>query len=101
MPEAPAPGDPLHTASAVVGARTHAAAAAPSASGMAPAADGTTHIAAIDRDGTMICLTPSGGVFRKSPLADRYPAALPRKAPERPVVPLTAEDLPIRAAVQA
>jgi gamma-glutamyltranspeptidase/glutathione hydrolase len=33
---------------------------------MTPAADGTTHIAAIDRDGTMICLTPSGGVFRKS-----------------------------------
>jgi gamma-glutamyltranspeptidase/glutathione hydrolase len=31
-----------------------------------PAADGTTHIAAIDRDGNMICLTPSGGVFRKS-----------------------------------
>src|SRR5438105_13575774 len=30
------------------------------------AADGTTHIAAIDRDGNMICLTPSGGVFRKS-----------------------------------
>jgi gamma-glutamyltranspeptidase/glutathione hydrolase len=29
-------------------------------------ADGTTHIAAIDRDGNMICLTPSGGVFRKS-----------------------------------
>ena len=30
------------------------------------AADGTTHIAAIDRDGNMVCLTPSGGVFRKS-----------------------------------
>ncbi len=29
-------------------------------------ADGTTHIAAIDRDGTLICVTPSGGVFRKS-----------------------------------
>jgi gamma-glutamyltranspeptidase/glutathione hydrolase len=28
--------------------------------------DGTTHVAAIDRDGNMICLTPSGGVFRKS-----------------------------------
>jgi len=66
MPDAPAPGDPLRTASAVVGARTHPGAVSPSASGMAPAADGTTHIAAIDRDGTMICLTPSGGVFRKS-----------------------------------
>jgi gamma-glutamyltranspeptidase/glutathione hydrolase len=28
--------------------------------------DGTTHIAAIDRDGNMVALTPSGGVFRKS-----------------------------------
>jgi gamma-glutamyltranspeptidase/glutathione hydrolase len=36
---------------------------------VAPAADGTTHIAAIDRDGNMICLTPSGGVFRKSAFA--------------------------------
>ena len=66
MPEAPVPGDPRHTGSAVVGARAHSGAASPSASGVAPAADGTTHIAAIDRDGTMICLTPSGGVFRKS-----------------------------------
>jgi gamma-glutamyltranspeptidase/glutathione hydrolase len=32
-------------------------------------ADGTTHIAAIDRDGNMMCLTPSGGVFRKSAFA--------------------------------
>jgi gamma-glutamyltranspeptidase/glutathione hydrolase len=32
----------------------------------ASAAGGTTHIAAIDRDGNMICLTPSGGAFRKS-----------------------------------
>jgi gamma-glutamyltranspeptidase/glutathione hydrolase len=30
------------------------------------APDGTTHIAAIDRAGNMIALTPSGGVFRKS-----------------------------------
>jgi gamma-glutamyltranspeptidase/glutathione hydrolase len=28
--------------------------------------DGTTHLAAIDRDGNMVCITPSGGVFRKS-----------------------------------
>ena len=32
-------------------------------------ADGTTHIAAIDRDGNLIALTPSGGVFRKSAFA--------------------------------
>jgi gamma-glutamyltranspeptidase/glutathione hydrolase len=50
MPAAPSPGAPR--------------AATPSA---APAAvDGTTHIAAIDAQGNMIALTPSGGVFRKS-----------------------------------
>jgi gamma-glutamyltranspeptidase/glutathione hydrolase len=31
--------------------------------------DGTTHLAVIDRDGNMVCLTPSGGVFRKSVFA--------------------------------
>jgi gamma-glutamyltranspeptidase/glutathione hydrolase len=35
----------------------------------APVPDGTTHIAAIDRDSNMIALTPSGGVFRKSAFA--------------------------------
>ena len=33
---------------------------------VAAAVDGTTHIAAIDGQGNMIALTPSGGVFRKS-----------------------------------
>ena len=28
--------------------------------------DGTTHFAVIDRDGNMVCATPSGGVFAKS-----------------------------------
>ena len=36
---------------------------------IAPVHDGTTHIAAIDRDGNMVALTPSGGVFRKSAFA--------------------------------
>src|SRR2546428_5625110 len=64
-PEAPPPGDPRSRdgasrgVSATSGVRASGAAAA-------GAADGTTHIAAIDRDGNMICLTPSGGVFRKS-----------------------------------
>jgi gamma-glutamyltranspeptidase/glutathione hydrolase len=31
-----------------------------------PGVDGTTHIAAVDQEGNMIALTPSGGVFRKS-----------------------------------
>jgi gamma-glutamyltranspeptidase/glutathione hydrolase len=53
-PAAPAPGD------ASPRAATGAAAGG---------ADGTTHIAALDREGNMICLTPSGGVFRKSAFA--------------------------------
>jgi gamma-glutamyltranspeptidase/glutathione hydrolase len=54
MPAAPAPGD-------VRGA------GAPSPAPVA--ADGTTHIAAIDAQGNMVALTPSGGVFRKSAFA--------------------------------
>jgi gamma-glutamyltranspeptidase/glutathione hydrolase len=51
-PAAPPPGDPRRPAAGAAG-------------GVA-AGDGTTHVAAIDRDGNMIALTPSGGVFRKS-----------------------------------
>src|SRR5262249_52125812 len=62
--EAPAPGDPRR------GGGTPGAGAARSIGVTAEVpADGTTHIAAIDRDGNMICLTPSGGVFRKSAFA--------------------------------
>ncbi|HEY2993147.1 MAG TPA: gamma-glutamyltransferase [Methylomirabilota bacterium] len=68
MPAAPPAGDPRGNGRAAAArgaapARTRRAAADAMPS---PAADGTTHIAAIDRDGNMICLTPSGGVFRKS-----------------------------------
>jgi gamma-glutamyltranspeptidase/glutathione hydrolase len=53
------------------GRATGTGATLPAATGAIPTpiADGTTHIAAIDRDGNMICLTPSGGVFRKSAFA--------------------------------
>jgi gamma-glutamyltranspeptidase / glutathione hydrolase len=66
-PQAPAPGDlrrrgaELRAVGAPAGRRADAAGGA--------AADGTTHVAAIDREGNMICLTPSGGVFRKSAFA--------------------------------
>ena len=65
-PEAPPPGDIGPRDAAPPGEK-----AIPRSVGtsMSPAADGTTHIAAIDRDGNMICLTPSGGVFRKSAFA--------------------------------
>jgi gamma-glutamyltranspeptidase / glutathione hydrolase len=62
-PQAPPSGDPRRhgvASSAPTGLR---------ASAVEAAADGTTHIAAIDRDGNMIALTPSGGVFRKSAFA--------------------------------
>jgi gamma-glutamyltranspeptidase/glutathione hydrolase len=61
-PELPAPGDPRRRRAAAAGIGAVAGEAS-------TAADGTTHIAAIDRDGNMICLTPSGGVFRKSAFA--------------------------------
>jgi len=65
MPEAPPWGQ-------VAGSVRQPAVPPPSAGSTAPIAsaahtkDGTTHIACIDRDGGMIALTPSGGVFRKS-----------------------------------
>jgi gamma-glutamyltranspeptidase/glutathione hydrolase len=78
-PELPAPGDPRRGSRARAGAvsavdatgggvRVGGAVDIVGAAG-SPPPDGTTHIAAIDRDGNMICLTPSGGVFRKSAFA--------------------------------
>ena len=60
-PTLPPPGDPRHRGAGGTGTSARASEAA-----AASAIDGTTHIAAIDRDGNMIALTPSGGVFRKS-----------------------------------
>jgi len=64
-PEAPAPGDVRKRG----GAPRTAVSVRSAGAGAEVPADGTTHIAAIDRDGNMICLTPSGGVFRKSAFA--------------------------------
>ena len=64
-PAAPLPGDPWRQAAAAAGAPARVA----ETGTPAPVADGTTHIAAIDRDGNLIALTPSGGVFRKSAFA--------------------------------
>jgi gamma-glutamyltranspeptidase/glutathione hydrolase len=65
--EAPGAGDLWPDGAA--GARRSGPAGATDARAIAPVPDGTTHIAAIDRDGNMIALTPSGGVFRKSAFA--------------------------------
>jgi len=64
-PEAPAPGN-IERRGAAAGAVMGARSGAPAAE---PAADGTTHIAVVDREGSMVALTPSGGVFRKSAFA--------------------------------
>ncbi len=61
---APPAGDPRRRVGAE--AVTAAGGRPAGASARATEAGGTTHIAAIDGDGNMICLTPSGGVFRKS-----------------------------------
>jgi gamma-glutamyltranspeptidase/glutathione hydrolase len=59
-PAAPAPGNPP---------RGGVTSAAPSVGSRDVGRDGTTHIAAIDGDGNMMCLTTSGGAFRKSVFA--------------------------------
>ena len=62
-PELPPPGAPSG-APATLPTPRPAAAGFPETS-----EEGTTHLAVIDGDGNMICLTPSGGVFRKSAFA--------------------------------
>jgi gamma-glutamyltranspeptidase / glutathione hydrolase len=66
MPEAPPAGDVLPVAAAIAGAAATPRANVAPRPGTEVPADGTTHIAVIDRDGTMVTVTPSGGVFRKS-----------------------------------
>jgi gamma-glutamyltranspeptidase/glutathione hydrolase len=62
-PELPPPGTPS-------GATGVSTSPQPAAAGVPEAAEeGTTHLAVIDGDGNMVCMTPSGGVFRKSAFA--------------------------------
>ena len=65
-PELPAPGDPWRYSSS--GAMPKVVPTLAGGSGSSGPADeqGTTHIAAMDRDGNMVCATPSGGSFGKS-----------------------------------
>lgn len=60
-PELPAPGRLPGNSPAAAALPGVATAGSPAAS-----EEGTTHLAVIDRDGNMVCITPSGGVFRKS-----------------------------------
>ena len=64
-PDLPAAGDPWRFSSA---SRPQAQVPAPAGVPGDGAGDdsGTTHVAALDRDGNMVCATPSGGGFAKS-----------------------------------
>ena len=64
-PDLPPSGDPWRYSSA---SRPQAQAQAPAGVPGDGAGDdsGTTHVAALDRDGNMVCATPSGGGFAKS-----------------------------------
>ena len=64
--ELPPPGDPWRYSSKS-GAPAPAREPVPAASGVDSGPEsGTTHISTIDRDGNMVCATPSGGGFGKS-----------------------------------
>ena len=66
FPELPPPGDPWRYSS-MSGAPAPAREPVTAASGVDSGPEsGTTHISTIDRDGNMVCATPSGGGFGKS-----------------------------------
>ncbi len=66
-PELPPAGDPWRYSRARPKAgAAHAPAKGTAADGGAGNDGGTTHIAVLDRDGNMVCATPSGGAFAKS-----------------------------------
>ena len=44
--------------------------------------EGTTHLVAIDRDGNMVCITPVGGVFRKSAFVPELGCTLSTRSSE-------------------
>ena len=64
-PKLPDPGDPARPGATVAPAVLPWGAPTSEMAG-AVSEEGTTHLAAIDHDGNMVCITPSGGVFRKS-----------------------------------
>ena len=65
-PELPAQGDPFTYSKEVAGATQASVPAGGSGGGDSSSDQGTTHIAVLDRDGNMVCATPSGGAFAKS-----------------------------------
>ena len=76
-PELPGPGDPWRYSTLKRIAHTgRAAEIAASDGGGSGDEAGTTHISVIDRDGNMVCATPSGGSFAKSVFFDELGCAL-------------------------
>lgn len=66
VPDLPPPGDPVHGKALLDGAQAPHGVPMSAAASAAQAEEGTTHFSVVDRDGNIVCLTPSGGVFRKS-----------------------------------
>ena len=68
FPELPPPGDPITRRGelAVPPILAEQLVAPITGDGAGQAEDGTTHFAVIDRDGNMVCVTPSGGEFERS-----------------------------------
>ncbi len=66
-PELPPSGDPWRYSVTAPSTRGKEVAAVPSSGDAGGGGEaGTTHFAVIDRDGNMVCVTPSGGAFVKS-----------------------------------
>ncbi|MBI4640467.1 MAG: gamma-glutamyltransferase, partial [Candidatus Tectomicrobia bacterium] len=76
-PELPPSGNPWRYDNGEVHATAPSIPAMRREKEVAAGADGgTTHLAVIDRDGNMICMTPSGGSFRKSAFIPEIGCAL-------------------------
>ena len=65
-PELPAQGDPWKYSSMAAPNSSVTTPAGGSGEGVQGRQEGTTHIAVLDREGNMVCATPSGGSFGKS-----------------------------------
>lgn len=65
-PGLPAPGDPLSGRALREGAVLPLMPTPALAVSEVAAEEGTTHFSVVDGEGNMVCMTPSGGVFRKS-----------------------------------
>ncbi len=65
-PGLPAPGAPMGRTARLDRSSPPAAPTVIATPSPAAAEEGTTHFSVVDREGNMVCMTPSGGVFRKS-----------------------------------